>query len=171
MTVGAWFGHAPSKVELHSWARTRRAPARSPKTMGRRAYSVRNVFNQAQADQIATCPVREGTKACGALADPGKQRTRDLAVPGSKWGWAFATRSSPVAHHLALSLSRAGCSPTPLNAACADLGLMAGPSRPLPAGICRVRPLRPVRSPPAGGGSPDGVQTRLQSVHLFVSAP
>jgi len=107
----------------------------------------------------------------GAICRVSKQRTRDLAVPGSKWGWAFATRSFPSAQHLALSLSRVVCSPTPLNAACADLGLMAGPSRPLPAGIFRVRPLRPVRSPPAGGGSPDGVQTRLQSVDFFASAP
>jgi hypothetical protein len=56
----------------------------------------------------------------------------------------------PVARCLALSLSRASCSPTPLFAACEDLGLMAGPSRPLPAGIYRVRPLRPVRLLPAG---------------------
>jgi len=48
---------------------------------------------------------------------------------------------------------------------------MAGPSRPLPAGIFRVRPLRPVRSAPAGAHSPDGVQTRLQSVDFFASAP
>lgn len=57
----------------------------------------------------------------------------------------------PVARCLALSLSRASCSPTPLPAACGGLGLMAGPFRPLPAGIYRVRPLRPVRLPPAGG--------------------
>jgi hypothetical protein len=39
---------------------------------------------------------------------------------------------------------------------------MAGPSRLLPAGIFRVRPLRPVRSLPAGSGAPDVVLTRLQ---------
>jgi hypothetical protein len=44
------------------------------------------------------------------------------------------------------------CSPTPLPAACGALGLMAGPSRPLPAGIYRVRPLRLVRPPLASGG-------------------
>ena len=56
-------------------------------------------------------------------------------------------RSLPSRTHWALSLSRAVCSPTPLLAACEGLGLMAGPSRPLPARICRVRPLRPVRPP------------------------
>jgi hypothetical protein len=68
----------------------------------------------------------------------------------------------PGAHCWALSLSRAVCSPTPLSAACGCFGLMAGPSRPFPAGIFRVRPLRLVRPLPAGGGSPDVVQTRLQ---------
>jgi len=53
---------------------------------------------------------------------------------------------------LALSLSRAVNSPTPLSAACEAVGLMAGPSRPLPAGICRVRSFRPVRPLPAGSG-------------------
>jgi hypothetical protein len=68
----------------------------------------------------------------------------------------------PIGTHWALSLSRAVCSPTPLFAACEVLDLMAGSLRPLPAGVCRVRPLRPVRSPPAGGGAPDVVQTRLR---------
>jgi hypothetical protein len=79
-----------------------------------------------------------------------------------KWEWAFATRSFPAAHAWARSLSRVVCFPTPLSAACGCLGLMAGPSRLLPIGICRVRPLRPVRSLPAGGGTPDVVRTRLQ---------
>jgi len=48
------------------------------------------------------------------------------------------------------------------SAACGCLGLMAGPSGPLPVRIFRVRPLRPVRSLPAGSGTPDGVRTRLQ---------
>jgi len=39
---------------------------------------------------------------------------------------------------------------------------VAGPSGPLPVRIFRVRPLRPVRSLPAGSGTPDGVRTRLQ---------
>jgi hypothetical protein len=45
---------------------------------------------------------------------------------------------TPLPRHirLALSLSRAVCSPTPLTAACGDLGLMAGPLRPFPAAIC-----------------------------------
>jgi hypothetical protein len=34
----------------------------------------------------------------------------------------------------------------------------------------RVRPLRPVRTPPAGSGAPDVVLTRLQ-LSLFASAP
>ena len=80
---------------------------------------------------------------------------------GAKFRRAFAARSSR-AHCLALSLSRAVCSPTPLSAACGCLGLMAGPFRPFPVGIYRVRPLRPVRSLPAGSGSPDVVRTRLQ---------
>jgi len=73
-----------------------------------------------------------------------------------------------MAHCWARSLSRAVCSPTPLSAACGCLGLMAGPFRPFPAGIFRVRPLRPVRTPPAGCGSPDVVRTRLQSLTLRV---
>jgi hypothetical protein len=63
---------------------------------------------------------------------------------------------------LGASLSRAVCFPTPLSAACGCFGLMAGPFQPFPVGIYRVRPLRPVRSPPAGSGSPDVVRTRLQ---------
>ena len=78
------------------------------------------------------------------------------------WGWACVTRSFPAAHAWTRSLSRAVCFPTPLSAACGCLGLMAGPSRLLPAEIYRVRPLRPVRSLPAGGGAPDVVRTRLQ---------
>ena len=63
---------------------------------------------------------------------------------------------------LGASLSRAVCFPTPLSAACGCLGLMAGPFRPFPVGIYRVRSLRPVRSLPAGSNSPDVVRTRLQ---------
>lgn len=91
-----------------------------------------------------------------------KRLRKGLRLPEPIWGWAFATRSFPAAHAWALSLSRAVCFPTPLSAACGCLGLMAGPSRPLPVGIFRVRPLRPVRTPPAGSGAPDVVQTRLQ---------
>jgi hypothetical protein len=76
--------------------------------------------------------------------------------------WAFVTRSSPFTHAWTRSLSRAVRFPTPLSAACGKIGLMAGPSRSLPIGIYRVRPLRPVRTPPAGSGSPDAVRTRLQ---------
>lgn len=60
------------------------------------------------------------------------------------------------------SLARAACSPTPLPAPGGNFSLMAGPSQPSPAGIFRVRPLRPVRPLPAGTGSPDGVLARLQ---------
>jgi hypothetical protein len=66
-------------------------------------------------------------------------------------GGGSSPRSLPGRTHLALSLSRAVCSPTPLLAACEGFSLMAGPSRPLPAGIYRVRPLRPVRPPLASG--------------------
>jgi hypothetical protein len=111
-----------------------------------------------------------------AIACPGPRRSPGhlisknkkapgLASRGQTWGWACATRSFP-AHTLGASLSRAVCSPTPLTAACNALGLMAGPSRPLLATICRVRPLRLVRPSPAGDGSPDGVQTRLRSFDL-----
>ncbi len=83
--------------------------------------------------------------------------------PGAKkWGWAFVTRSFPAAHAWTRSLSRAVCFPTPLSAACGCLGLMAGPSGPCPVRIFRVRPLRPVRTLPAGSGAPDVVRTRLQ---------
>lgn len=40
----------------------------------------------------------------------------------------------------------------------------------MPVGICRVRPLRPVRTLPAGSGSPDVVLTRLQ-LSCLASAP
>jgi hypothetical protein len=76
----------------------------------------------------------------------------------------------PIGTLLGASLSRALCSPTPLSAACGCLGLMAGPFRLFPVGIYRVRPLRPVRSLPAGSYSPDVVQTRLQFL-VFASAP
>lgn len=85
-----------------------------------------------------------------------------------KRGWALATRSYRRTRW-ALSLSRAVCFPTPLSAACGRFGLMAGPFRPLPAGICRVRLLRLVRSPPAGDHTPDAVRTCLQN--LFTSSP
>jgi len=86
-----------------------------------------------------------------------------LSASGANlWGWALVTRSFPAAHAWTRSLSRAVCFPTPLSAACGCLGLMAGPSWPLPIGIFRVRPLRPVRTLPAGSGSPDVVLTRLQ---------
>ena len=63
---------------------------------------------------------------------------------------------------LGASLSRALCFPTPLSAACRCFGLMAGPFRPFPVGIYRVRSFRPVRPFPAGSSSPDVVRTRLQ---------
>lgn len=99
-----------------------------------------------------------------------KRLRKFLGFRSQLWEWAFATRSSPAAHAWALSLSRAVCFPTPLSAACGCLGLMAGPSRPLPVGIFRVRPLRPVRTSPAGNGAPDVVLTRLQ-VSFLASAP
>ena len=72
--------------------------------------------------------------------------------PRAELGGGSSPRSLPSRTHWALSLSRAVCSPTPLLAACEGFSLMAGPSRPLPAGIYRVRPLRPVRPPLASGG-------------------
>ena len=71
------------------------------------------------------------------------------------WGWALVTRSFPAAHAWTRSLSRAVCFPTPLSAACGCFGLMAGPSESLLVRIYRVRPLCPVRTLPAGSGSPD----------------
>jgi len=91
-----------------------------------------------------------------------KIRPRDLAVPGPNLGVGVRHALFPGGTLLGASLSRAVCSPTPLSAACGCLGLMAGPFRPFPVGIFRVRPLRPVRTLPAGSGSPDVVQTRLQ---------
>ena len=70
----------------------------------------------------------------------------------AKLGGGSSPRSLPSRTHWALSLSRAVCSPTPLFAACEGFGLMAGPFRPLPVEIYRVRPLRPVRPPLASGG-------------------
>lgn len=76
-----------------------------------------------------------------------KQEAPEPCGSGAKLGGGSSPRSLPSRTHWALSLSRAVCSPTPLFAASEGLGLMAGPSRPLPARICRVRPLRPVRPP------------------------
>jgi hypothetical protein len=82
---------------------------------------------------------------------PQKQEAPEPCGSGAKLGGGSSPRSLPVRTHWALSLSRAVCSPTPLLAACEGFSLMAGPSRPLPAGIYRVRPLRPVRPPLASG--------------------
>ena len=89
-------------------------------------------------------------------------RPRDLAVPGPNLGVGVRHALFPSDTLLGASLSRAVCFPTPLSAACGCLGLMAGPFRPFPVGIYRVRSLRPVRSLPAGSHSPDVVRTRLQ---------
>ena len=89
-------------------------------------------------------------------------RPRNLAVPGPNLGVGARHALFPSGTTLGASLSRAVCSPTPLSAACGCFGLMAGPFRPFPVGIFRVRPLRPVRTLPAGSGSPDVVRTRLQ---------
>ena len=89
-------------------------------------------------------------------------RPRDLAVPGPNLGVGVRHALFPDGTPLGASLSRAVCFPTPLSAACGCLGLMAGPFRPFPVGIYRVRSLRPVRSLPAGSHSPDVVRTRLQ---------
>ena len=85
---------------------------------------------------------------------------------GAKFGGGRSPRA--LSHHIrwAHSLSRAVCSPTPLFAACEVFDLMAGSLLPLPIGVYRVRPLRPVRPPPARGGTPDVVQTRLQVADL-----
>jgi hypothetical protein len=81
-----------------------------------------------------------------------KQEAPEPFGSGAKLGGGSSPRSLPVRTHWALSLSRAVCSPTPLFAACEGFSLMAGPSRPLPAGIYRVRPLRPVRPLLASSG-------------------
>jgi len=89
-------------------------------------------------------------------------RPRNLAVPGPNLGVGVRHALFPDGTQLGASLSRAVCFPTPLSAACGCFGLMAGPFQPFPVGICRVRSCRPVRSLPAGSGSPDVVRTRLQ---------
>jgi hypothetical protein len=97
-------------------------------------------------------------------------RPRNLAVPGPNLGVGVRHALFPDGTLLGASLSRAVCFPTPLSAASGCFGLMAGPFRPFPVGIYRVRPLRPVRSLPAGSGSPDVVRTRLQ-FYFLASAP
>ena len=89
-------------------------------------------------------------------------RPRNLAVPGPNLGVGVRHALFPDGTMLGASLSRALCFPTPLSAACGCFGLMAGPFQPFPVGIFRVRSFRPVRSLPAGSGSPDVVRTRLQ---------
>jgi hypothetical protein len=83
---------------------------------------------------------------------PKNKKAPEPCGSGAKLGGGSSPRSLPSRTHWALSLSRAVCSPTPLFAACEGFGLMAGPSRPLPAGIYRVRPLRPVRPLLASSG-------------------
>lgn len=79
-----------------------------------------------------------------------KKGPSNRSSTGQIWGLGVRHALFPRRLHLALSLSRAADSPTPLRTACADLGLMAGPPWPLPAGVYRVRPLCPVRRLPAG---------------------
>ena len=133
---------------------------------------------------IASCAHRSGVRTMtrrprararliGSVRAAGNPKTKKApevfeASGANLWGWAFVTRSFPAAHAWTRSLSRVVCFPTPLSAACGYFGLMAGPFRPLPAGIFRVRSFRPVRTPPAGGGSPDVVRTRLQFLTLRV---
>jgi hypothetical protein len=83
---------------------------------------------------------------------PKNKKAPEPCGSGAKLGGGSSPRSLPSRTHWALSLSRAVCSPTPLFAACEGFSLMAGPSRPLPAGIYRVRPLRPVRPLLASSG-------------------
>lgn len=102
----------------------------------------------------------------GALPNRQKNKAPEPFGSGAKFGGGRSPRALSHRIRWAHSLSRAVCSPTPLFAACEDLDLMAGSLLPLPVGVYRVRPLRPVRSPPARGGTPDVVQTRLQ-VRIF----
>lgn len=88
----------------------------------------------------------------GGSQSPKNKKAPEPRGSGAKLGGGSSPRSLPSRTHWALSLSRAVCSPTPLFAACEGLGLMAGPFRPLPAGIYRVRPLRPVRPLLASNG-------------------
>ena len=99
-------------------------------------------------------------------ANPQKNKAPEPFGSGAKFGGGRSPRA--LSHHIrwAHSLSRAVCSPTPLFAACEVFDLMAGSLLPLPIGVYRVRPLRPVRPPPARGGTPDVVQTRLQVADL-----
>ena len=83
---------------------------------------------------------------------PKNNKAPEPCGSGAKLGGGRSPRTLPSRTHWALSLSRAVCSPTPLFAACEDFDLMAGSLRPLPAGVYRVRPLRPVRPLLASGG-------------------
>jgi hypothetical protein len=87
-----------------------------------------------------------------ALLRPKNKKAPEPCGSRAKLGGGSSPRSLPSRTHWALSLSRAVCSPTPLLAACEGFSLMAGPFRPLPVEIYRVRPLRPVRPPLASGG-------------------
>ena len=86
---------------------------------------------------VARRAVRLGTGIRARLARVENKKAPEVfeASEANLWGWAFVTRSFPVAHAWTRSLSRAVCFPTPLSAACGCFGLMAGPSWPLPAGI------------------------------------
>jgi hypothetical protein len=106
--------------------------------------------------------------ACVSQAPPNlhKNKAPEPCGSGAKFGGGRSPRALSRHIRWALSLSRAVCSPTPLFAACEVFDLMAGSLLPFPVEVYRVRPLRPVRPPPARGGTPDVVQTRLQ-VRIF----
>ena len=99
---------------------------------------------------------------------PKKNKAPEPFGSGAKFGGGRSPRALSRHIRWAHSLSRAVCSPTPLSAACEDFDLMAGSLLPLPVGVYRVRSLRPVRPPPARGGTPDVVQTRLQVAYFRV---
>jgi hypothetical protein len=99
---------------------------------------------------------------------PQKNKAPEPFGSGAKFGGGRSPRALSRHIRWAHSLSRAVCSPTPLSAACEDFDLMAGSLLPLPVGVYRVRSLRPVRPPPARGGTPDVVQTRLQVAYFRV---
>jgi hypothetical protein len=89
--------------------------------------------------------------------------------PGVKLGGGSSPHSLSQITILGAQLSLAIVSPTPFLAASKGLGLIAGPSRTLPSVIYWVRPLGPVRLPPADGAAPDRAMTRLRIA--FASLP
>ena len=100
--------------------------------------------------------------ASAGRADRQTKSPGNLSVSGAYVGVGVRHALFPLYTRLGALAFAGGVFPDATLRGRRNSGLMAGPSRPFPAGIFRVRPLRPVRTSPAGDLAPDVVLTRLQ---------